>query len=86
MNSFGEEFNDIEESENCMLWQMMLDSQVVSITVNHDQILRSMSFEMSDGSIVDFGQSNSDFDQKEVTFEQPYQRLIGFTALVNEED
>ena len=45
-----------------------------------------MSFEMSDGSIVDFGQSNSDFDQKEVTFEQPYQRLIGFTALVNEED
>ena len=69
-----------------MLWQMMLDSQVVSITVNHDQILRSMSFEMSDGSIVDFGQSNSDFDQKEVIFEQPYQRLIGFTALVNEED
>ena len=85
MNSFGEEFNDRVENENCMLWQMMPDSQVISITVNYDQILRSMSFEMSDGSIVDFGQSNSDFDQEEVTF-QPYQRLIGFTALVNEED
>ena len=31
-------------------------------------------------------QSDSDFNKKEVTFEQPYQRLIGFTALVNEED
>ena len=60
---------------------------IESITVSFDDVLKGMTFDLSDGSSFTIGSSASEnTNQEKVEFKVPYQSLIGFSALLNTEN